>query len=169
MYLKPTNRTFVIIKYRDRRGVLCRSKDGNFFNGTSKLVFGNPNATSNNTYKSFPIKEGSVDVAGKNLTRFFALKNDELNTGNVLVDTMNQCRPIIMESGDEIGTSKWFMNLFYDYQVGGELPPSTWILPQECYKKNSDGFVEDNNKKDNNMLRSTMKKISYFSTFDFAL
>ena len=79
MYLKPTNRTFVILKYRDRRGVLCRSKDGNTFNGTSKLVFGNPNATSNNTYKSFPIKEGSVDVAGKNLTRFFALKNDEFS------------------------------------------------------------------------------------------
>ena len=43
------------------------------------------------------------------------------------------------------------------------------LIVKECYKKNSDGFVEDNNKNDNNMLRSTMKKISYFSTFDFAL
>ena len=89
-----------------------------------------------------------------------------------LLDKTVNCKLVLLGDtsvGKSCITNRFAKNLFYDYQVGGELPPSTWILPQECYKKNSDGFVEDNNKNDNNMLRSTMKKISYFSTFDFAL
>jgi hypothetical protein len=138
MYIKPDNRTFEIFKHRDKPGLVCKSYPGNVleerFETVATLVFGNPNVTSDSTHLSFPVREGSVDVAGKNLTRFFSSKDDKVNKGNILVD-MDQCRPTIWQQ-DDAG-----MTLFYNYQVGGELPPSTWVLPGECYK-----FVEEKGK-----------------------
>ena len=55
-----------------------------------------------------------------------------------------ECRPLSMESNE-------YSSIFYDYQVGGDLPASTWILPKECYK-------EDVGKETNDSIFGTVLK-----------
>ena len=142
MYLIESNRTFFIMK-SNKGGTFCRSKTGNIFKDHNMTILvGVPNATSNASCASFPRKEGSYIIAGRNFSRF-ASEDAISNERSILVDT-KECRPLSMESNE-------YSSIFYDYQVGGDLPASTWILPKECYK-------EDVGKETNDSIFGTVLK-----------